>query len=207
MKKVVLIVASIVMTLSLYAEANLPFNHNATLIPEKASLASGGFNVDLNQLMLEFTQGIKGTNLHAKLAVEPTEFIFEALLSHKLFTWNEIDMGFSYGAQLHQDTRFVTELTPSVLWNMSHKFNEVIDFYGGSRFKLNFALGYSWNGTSWGYNNFFIDPDWSLYMGTQIDIAKNLELYIELQPGLLSSRSNAYIGVSYYIPKANKSQN
>ena len=201
MKKVVLIVVSLIMTLSLYAEANLPFNHNATLIPVNASLASGGFNVDLNQLMLEFTQGIKGTNVHAKLAVEPTEFIAEALLSHSILEWNKINMGFSYGAQIHQDTRWVMEVAPTVMWNMSHKFNESVDFYGGTKFRLNLGLRYAWNGTSWGYNTFIIDPDWGLYLGTQIDIAKNLELYIELQPGLVSASSNAYIGVSYYIPK------
>lgn len=204
MKKVLIILLALTLTVAMYAEANLPFNHNATLNPEKTSLISGGFNLDLNQLMLEYSLGLKGTNLHAKLAVEPTEFIAEVLLSHAILEWNKIDMGFSYGGQIHQDTRTIFEISPTVMWNISHKFNDTVHFYGGTKFRLNLGLRYTWNGTSWGYNTSVIDPDWNLYLGTQINIAKNLGLYIELQPGLISASSNAYIGVNYTIPKGKK---
>lgn len=200
MKRILVVILVLVLaTVAIGGEANLPFNHNATLIPANASVASGGFSGDLNQIMLEYTQGLKRTNVHGKLAFQPTEFLFEVLLNHKLFDWNNIDMGFSYGAMIHQDTRDIRELCPTIIWNMSHKFTDDVDFYGGTKARVNLELDYTWDGNNWGYNDFAIDIDWNLYLGTQIDIAKNLELYIELQPALLNAVSTSYIGVNYYI--------
>lgn len=206
MKRTLVVLLAIFMATSLFASVRLPFNHNATLIPANSSLVSGGFDVFFNQLMVEYTQGLKGTNIHGKIAVGNRAFIMEGLLHHHLFEWNKINMGFSYGGQYHFQKYYISEIAPAILWNMSHKFNDQIDFYGGTEFKLNFGLKYDYNDNTGaiGYNKFQLAPDWNIYFGTQIDIAKNLEVYIELAPSFIGAGSNAYVGVNYYISKGLK---
>ncbi|MFA6619278.1 MAG: hypothetical protein WCT23_09445 [Candidatus Neomarinimicrobiota bacterium] len=204
MKKVIIVLLALSLAVTAFAGMNMPFNHNATMIPVNASLASAAFYDSFRLLTLEFTQGFKGTNAHAKLALGTAALGAEVLLSHNLFQWEKIDMGFSYGGQFSFVKNGGWYLSPVVMWNMSHKFNNTVDFYGGTKFMLDMGFDYRWNGSQWGYSKFALRADWALYMGTQIDIADNLELFFELTPGIINSGSSGFIGVNYYIPKGVK---
>ncbi len=189
MKRVLLAVL-LMLTLSLsYA---IPFNHNATLIPAKSALISGGFNGNLSSMTVEYTQGLKSSNLHGKLNFGGGAINIQGSMQHTLFEWNKIDMGFSYGIEFSVLTGSPWwEISPFAMWNISHKFTQQVDFYGGVLFAFDI-------GSTWG--TMFTDIDFNMYYGTQIDLTEQLELYVELHTSIFSGANNAFIGVNYYLP-------
>ena len=190
MKRVLVFVLLSLMLSSIHA---IPINHNATLIPTKTSLISGGFNGNLGAITLEYTHGLNNTNLHAKLNMGGGTVNLQTSMRHCILDWKNIDMGFGYGAELSLRTAGGWwEFSPLAMWNMSHNFREHIDFYGG--FLFAFDIGSAW-GTA------FTDVDFNMYYGTQIDLIKNLELYIELQTSIASGANGSFIGVNYYLPR------
>jgi hypothetical protein len=202
MKKTIGIVLALVLATSAFAEFSV--NHNATLIPEKASTLSAGVTgVGFSTWNLEYTQGLKKTNLHVKASYGWRTARIQGLLRHCILEWNGIDMGFGYGGEFEFCKVFSWELSPLASWNMSYNFTENIDFYGGviGGFTFGYDLRQSWDGTAWVDNGAYAQVPLGLYYGTQIDIASNLELYIELQTGLFNYSGNAFIGVNYYLSK------
>jgi hypothetical protein len=187
MKKVLALVLTLVLVSSAFAIA--PVNHNATLIPAKTSLLSGGVAETLTGLSLEYTLGMSKTNLHAKIVMLNRNYTFEGLLHHYLFNWNDIAMGFTYGGEAEFSTRRF-QISPVGMWNMSYELADNVSFYGGLKYQIDF-------GTSWG--TAFVDHDMNLYLGTQIDVAKKLEVYLEVQPALWNSATWGFIGVNYYL--------
>ncbi|MFO7841099.1 MAG: hypothetical protein R6V48_02920 [Fidelibacterota bacterium] len=185
-------VVAILMTfvLATFSFAEMPVNHNATLIPPKASLVSVGFDPGFNAGYLEYTQGLKGTNLHVKLSAGRRIFQAQGLVRHCILEWNGIDMGFGYGGEFTLQNGTWWEVTPMASWHMSHNFTQKVDFYGGVLSGFSFGKDY-WGG--------FAEVPVGIYYGTQIDIAKNLELYAELQTGILNHKNSAFFGVNYYI--------
>lgn len=202
MKKLSLIVLAIVFASTAFAEFSV--NHNATLIPEKASTISGGIlGIDFSTWNIEYTQGLKGTNLHVKASYGYHTGRIQALLRHCILKWNEVDMGFGYGGEFEIIRGGYWQLSPLGSWNMSYNFNQDIDFYGGviGGFTFGYNATQIWNGTTFVDKGAYVEVPIGLYYGTQIDIASNLELYIELQTGLNDYYSGAYIGVNYYLSK------
>ncbi|MDZ7797626.1 MAG: hypothetical protein U5N56_11550 [Candidatus Marinimicrobia bacterium] len=97
MKKVFAVIMSLILATVAFAE--MPVNHNATLIPPKASLLSGGFDNGFSSTYLEYTHGLKGTNLHVKLSAGKYRFEAQGLIRHCIIEWGGIDMGFGYGGE------------------------------------------------------------------------------------------------------------
>ena len=205
MKKVIVVILCLVLTSFAFAEFSV--NHNATLIAAKASTISGGvMAIGFGIWNLEYTQGLKGTNLHAKLGYGFRRFYAQGLVRHCILEWNDIDMGFGYGGEFEYRNGGSWELSPLATWNMSHKFTEDVDFYGGviGGFTFGWNNNPAWIGGVWTAQGAYVEIPIALYYGTQIDIASNLELYMEIQTGINDYAGGAYIGVNYYLSKGLK---
>ncbi len=201
MRKAIVVILALVLATAAFAEFSV--NHNATLIPATANTLSGGASMSLGTWNIEYTQGLKGTNLHVKASYGFNILRAQGLVRHCILEWNEIDMGFGYGGEFEFRGGGSWELSPLATWNMSHKFTQDVDFYGGV--VGGFTFGYdstpAWNGTAWAPAGAYAEIPLGIYYGTQIDIAKNLELYMELQTGIINYGNNAFIGVNYYLSK------
>ena len=194
MKKVIAVAMALV--LATFAFAEFSVNHNATLIPQKASTLSGGvYAIGFDVYNLEYTQGLKGTNLHVKASYGNRTLSVQGMVRHCILEWLDIDMGFGYGGEFefYKWGSTIWELSPLGSWNMSYNFTNDVDFYGG------ILGGFTFGNRSW--SGPYAEIPIALYYGTQIDIANNLELYMEIQTGINDYRSGAYIGVNYYLAK------
>jgi len=191
MKKALIVILTLLVATFAFAEFSV--NHNATLIPQKASTLSGGVQaINLGTWNLEYTQGLKGTNLHVKASYGFRTTRIQGFVRHCILEWNGIDMGFGYGGEVEfRPGNF--EIKPLASWNMSYNFNNDVDFYGG------FIGGVAFGSNTW--SGVYLDIPIGAYYGTQIDIASNLELYMEIQTGILDYAGGAYIGVNYYLSK------
>lgn len=194
MRKAIIVILTLLVATTAFAEFSV--NHNATLIPAKASTLSGGvYAIGFDTWNLEYTQGLKGTNLHVKAAYGNRTFYVQGFVRHCILEWLGIDMGFGYGGEFEIDSWNNWEITPMGSWNMSYNFNHDIDFYGGV------LGGFTFGNRPWSTPSAYVEIPIALYYGTQIDIASNLELYIEIQTAINDYRAGAYIGVNYYLSK------
>jgi len=189
MKKIIVVLMILVFTGFVFAR--VPVNHTAKLAPAKSMSISGGTFVSFRTLSAEFTYGLKKANIHAKAYLAGGSLTLEGIMQHYLTEFKTIDLGFSYGGSIVFGVGYM-EFSPIAMWNMSYQLASNVAFYGGIKYKIDIG-----NNTL----GLYFDNDLNGYLGTQINIIDNLELYIEVQPDIWSSTNNAYIGVNYYFGK------
>lgn len=171
------------------ALAIAPVNHTAKLLPEKGMLISGGTSNSFTTVSAEFTYAFAKANLHGKAYYVARSVHLEGLMQHYLTDLKTIDMGFSYGSHiLFGPSRL--EIAAIAMWNMSYTLASNVAFYGGLKYTI-------------GYGNFFSGyfiNRLNTYLGTEIDLVKNLKLYVEIQTNIFGAANNAFMGVNYYFP-------
>ncbi|MCF7832566.1 MAG: hypothetical protein K9N05_03180 [Candidatus Marinimicrobia bacterium] len=201
MKKAIVILFIIVF--GTMAFASNPVNYKAKLLPAKGMLVSGGTSTTVGMATVGFSYGLNKTNIHAKINYTALRSEIEGIMQHQLLELAGIDMGFSYGAHiLFGGARL--EVGGIVMWNMSYELASNVAFYGGLKYKIGYGISGGWS--------YFINR-LSVYLGTEIELIKNLKLYIELQPTILNTDGRmiganaALIGVNYYFPgKSSKAE-
>ena len=194
MKKAIVIL--FIMVFGTMAFASNPVNYKVELLPAKGMLVSGGTSTTVGMFAAGFTYGLNTTNIHAKINYTALRSEIEGIMQHQLFEVMGIDMGFSYGVHiLFGGARL--EVGGIAMWNMSYELASNVAFYGGLKYKIGYGISGGWS--------YFINR-LSLYMGTEIELIENLNLYIELQPTLMNTDGRliganaAFIGVNYYFP-------
>ncbi|MCD6336679.1 MAG: hypothetical protein J7M01_00410 [Candidatus Marinimicrobia bacterium] len=193
MKKAIVIL--FILVFAGMAFAVTPVNHTAKLLPAKGMLIAGSTSTSLTTISGEFTYGLNRANIHAKLNFAGGRVHFEGLMQHYLFDWNTIDMGFSSGGHIFFGTARL-EISAVGMWNMSYQLAENVAFYGGLKYKIGYGI-------SWGTG--FLVNRLNLFLGTEIELIKNLKLFLEVQPNIYADTrgvnlNGAFFGVNYYFP-------